>query len=81
MLKFLLIIFLISYIIYKVGGFFFKMLFLKATQQQYQRNTQTHQSRKAPGGNVNIDYVPENRKSKKDGFSGGDYVEYEDVKE
>jgi hypothetical protein len=58
------------------------MLFARATQQQFHRNEQPHQhSRRAPGGNVNIDYVPENPKSKKGGYTGGDYVDYEDVKD
>lgn len=36
--------------------------------------------KKAPGGNVNIDFDPKERKKKKDGFKGGDYVDYEEVK-
>ena len=36
--------------------------------------------KKAPGGNVNIDFDPKERNKKKEGFKGGDYVDYEEVK-
>ncbi|MFH6984940.1 DUF4834 family protein [Marinoscillum sp. 108] len=85
MLKFLLIIALISYLIYRVGGFLFKILFLGAQQQrqQYQSTGQTHQQharRRAAGSNLDIDYVPGDRKNEKKDFRGGDYVDYEEVK-
>jgi len=37
------------------------------------------QQKKAPNSNLNIDYIPEEKKERKD-FRGGDYVEYEEVK-
>ena len=36
--------------------------------------------RKAPGGNVNIEYDPKDQKKKNKGYKGGDYVDYEEVK-
>ncbi|MFT6867983.1 MAG: hypothetical protein ACJA08_002830 [Cyclobacteriaceae bacterium] len=81
MLKFLLIIFLISYVVYKLGGFLVRMLFINATQQQNHKNTSNTTTRKRTSGNVNLDYVPEEGKKGKTDFKGGDYVEYEEVKE
>ncbi|WP_421894027.1 DUF4834 family protein [Marinoscillum sp.] len=85
MLKFLLIIALISYLIYRVGGFLFRILFLSAQQQrqQYQstgQSNQQHARKRAAGSNLDIDYVPGERKNEKKDFRGGDYVDYEEVK-
>ncbi|REE05832.1 DUF4834 family protein [Marinoscillum furvescens] len=86
MLKFLIIIGLIAYVFFKVGGALFRMFFLGASQQQrtqYQNQRyreQAHQSRKAPGSNVNIDYVPRKEEKSDKDFQGGDYVDYEEVK-
>ncbi|MFY0607334.1 MAG: DUF4834 family protein [Cyclobacteriaceae bacterium] len=80
MLKFLLIVGLIFYVIYRVAGFFFKAVFLSA-QQRAQNNpyTQQRQSQTRPrSGNLNIDYMPKDKKSKDD-FKGGDYVDFEEV--
>lgn len=82
MLKFLLILIIIFYLIYRVGGFLFRMLFLSAQQQRqhYQGQAQQQAQRRAADSNLNIDYVPgEPKKDKKD-FRGGDYVDYEEVK-
>lgn len=89
MLKFLLILFLVGYVFYKVSGFLFRMLFYKAYQQQSQQSaraggqrTQAQGYAKRPAdGNVQIDHIPppnDKSKSKAD-FNGGDYVEYEEV--
>lgn len=42
-------------------------------------NPNPPQQKKAPNSNLNIDYIPEDKKERKD-FRGGDYVEYEEVK-
>ncbi len=74
MLKFLLIVFLLSYAIYRVGGFLFKILTLGGGAQSPQRKA----TRKRPdGGNVNIDYVP-GKKDRKP-YKGGDYVDFEEL--
>lgn len=95
MLKFLLITILIFYLIYKVGGFFFRMLFTSAFQQQQRHYQEARQNahknqngynqkqsaKNPPNSNVRVDYVPaqEERNDKKD-FKGGQYVDYEEVK-
>jgi hypothetical protein len=89
MLKFLLILFLIGYIIFKVSGFLFKTLFYKAYQQQQaQRAAGTGKrpqangyARKPADGNVQIDHVPQpaTKEKTKPEFDGGDYVDYEEL--
>ena len=68
MYKFLLILSIIGYLLYKIGGFFFKA---GAASQQYRQ-----QGRK-PQNSVNTD----SSKDKKNGhIKGGDYIDYEEVK-
>jgi hypothetical protein len=67
MTRFLLILALVGYVLYKVGGFFFKVG--AASQQPRQPR---------PQGNVHVDSAP---KKEKDGhIKGGDYIDYEEVK-
>ncbi len=85
MLKFLLIIFLVGYVLLRVGGFIFK-LFLSGLgngQRQGNFNSQTHRQqpkKKAPGSNLNIEHVPQDKKSPDKSFNDGEYVDYEEVK-
>lgn len=68
MFKFLLIVGLIVYVIYKIGGLFFKA---GAASQQY-RNQQR------PDSNQNF-----NGTKKKEGsgaYKGGEYIDYEEIK-
>jgi hypothetical protein len=70
MIKFLLILALITYILSKVGGFFFRVG-AESQQRQYQQ--------RRPEGTVNVDAKP--KKEKRAGnIKGGDYVDYEEVK-
>ncbi len=67
MTRFLLILALVGYVLYKVGGIFFKA---GASSQQPRQQR--------PQGNVNVDSVP---KKDKDGhIKGGEYIDYEEVK-
>ena len=66
--RFVLILILIFYTLYKVG--FFRSLF----------SGYTHKDKQKPGnGNLNVDNVPPKEKKKTD-FKGGDYVDYEEIK-
>ncbi|MBK6266761.1 DUF4834 family protein [Marivirga sp. S37H4] len=85
MLKFLLILFLIGYIFFKVGGFLFRIflgrLGAKAAAQSGRSNSsQNRQQRKTADG-INIEFVPEdkNKRTAKN-FKGGEYVDYEELK-
>ncbi len=79
MIKFLLIIIAFFYILSKVGGFIVRTLFGAAAQQaQQQQRTDT---RKPTDGNVHIDYAPKDKEKSTKDFKGGDYVDFEEVKE
>jgi hypothetical protein len=77
MLKFLLIIFLFFFILFRLGGFLLKML--GGPSRQDRAKGRKGRKYTPPGGNVSVDYEPKNEKKKKD-FEGGEYVDYEDVK-
>jgi hypothetical protein len=66
MFKFLLILSIIGYVFYKVGGIFFRA---GAASQQPRRPQDT-------ASNVNAKPV----KEKKRGIKGGEYVDYEEIK-
>jgi hypothetical protein len=83
MIKFLLIIFFVIYLFVKIGGFIMRTLFsgFVKNQQNAQQN-QNNQYKKPSDGNVNIEYIPgsdKNKPTNKEGFKGGDYVDYEEV--
>lgn len=70
MLKFLIIVGLILYIIYKIGSLFFRA---GAASQQF-RNQQQRRN-----FNANVDPTAEKRK-KSSSFKGGEYIDYEEIK-
>ena len=67
MFKFLLALSLIGYLLYKVGGMFFRA---GAASQQFRRPQDT-------ASNVNANPVKDKKNS---GTKGGEYVDYEEVK-
>jgi hypothetical protein len=67
MFKFLLILGLILYCVYKVGSLFFKA---GAASQQFRD--------RKPYNEMNVD--PSDKKEKKSHFKGGEYIDYEEVK-
>jgi hypothetical protein len=71
MFKFLLILFLIVYVVYKVGGLFFRAG--AASQQQF-RNAAPRRD-----GTINMDSIPK-KENRKNTINGGDYIDYEEVK-
>ncbi|MEQ8906306.1 DUF4834 family protein [Ekhidna sp.] len=82
MLKVIIILILIGYVCYRVTNFIFSGIFRGFTQhQQFGRQEQYQRSsRRARDGNLNIDKVPTGKSNKDKGFSGGEYVDYEEVK-
>ncbi|MCR9251591.1 MAG: DUF4834 family protein [bacterium] len=76
MLKVLLIIFLVLYCFYKVGGFLLKSFFVG---QQAQRPYDAHQKRKPEDGNVYVDTQSQPKSKKDKNFNGGEYVDYEEL--
>ncbi len=79
MLKFLAILFIVSYLTYKVGGYLIRALYITLGHDPSQRNFH-RKSKASADGNINIDYVPQDKKRSKKDFKGGEYVDYEDVK-
>lgn len=82
LLKFLFILILAIYVFYRVAGFLFRLVFgsLRSDPGRFQNEYRQHKKR-APGSNLNIDQVPQPKsKSKKTGYDGGEYVDYEEVK-
>ncbi|MEK6782921.1 MAG: hypothetical protein AABY93_14580 [Bacteroidota bacterium] len=67
MFKFLLILSLIGYLFYKVGGIFFRA---GAASQQHRRPQDTASNVKASSA----------KEKKGGGIKGGEYVDYEEVK-
>jgi hypothetical protein len=64
MFKFLLIVLLVSYVIFKIGSFFFRA---GAASQQFR-----YQPRRPE--------AEDKRKSRPSAVKGGDYIDYEEVK-
>lgn len=77
MLKFLLIVVIVGYVLVKGLGFFFRIMMRKPTRHQYGSRRPTPP--KPTDGNVNIDYVPEDKKSDGKDLKGGEYVDFEEV--
>ncbi len=86
MLKFIIISILVIYLIFKLVGFAFRLMFGAAYEQQKRTQEAQRQQyttrRKAPNSNLNIDKSPEKERNKSgNDFKGGDYVDYEEIKD
>lgn len=83
--------FVVIYIIYRVSRYLARTYFMSymgkvnqqmndQAQRQYQQQHQQSQQRRADG-NVNIDYIPNQKSSSKTSKSAdGDYVDYVEIK-
>lgn len=80
MFKFLLILFLIGYIIFKIGGFFFRLFLGRTAKAAQERQYKQNNKGKTTKDGISIDHIP-NQNGKRTGgnFKGGEYVDYEDV--
>lgn len=78
MIKFLIILVLIVYSLFRVGTFILRMFFGGLGKHQYSQ--QRTSSRKAPGSNLNIDNIRNSNSKTDKKFTGGEYVDYEEVK-
>lgn len=85
MFKFLLLLFLIIYIIAKLGGFLLRTFFSGFSSQARHQNYHSAQGQRTQqrpkDGNVIIAFDPKEKGNTKDGgnFKGGDYVNYEEI--
>ena len=71
-MKFLIILGLVAYVLYKFGSLFFRA----GINSQHVHDSQ---KRRPTGGNVNVDFDP-NEKKRKNGTKQGEYVDYEEIK-
>lgn len=82
MFKILIILILVGYVFHKITSFLFKGMFKgfsnrdKFGGQQYTNGS----SRGARTGDLNVDNVPNSQSKRGNGFDGGEYVDYEEVK-
>ena len=77
MLKLLAFLLFCVMILRGVGLLFRYLLRGTSTNRPGQRYAQ--QARRPADGNVNVDFVPNDKEQKKGKFDGGEYVDYEDV--
>lgn len=81
MFKIIIVIVLVITFVAPVRRFLFWLIVgrqLTKAQKKYNQQAQS-QSRQNKEGELNVDYVP--NKGKKDDFKGGQYVDYEEVKD
>ena len=78
LIKFFLIAFAVIYLFYRAASFLFRFMLGGFSNDQFD-HTQ-YQRKKARNGNVNVDRVPSKESGKKEGYEGGEYVDFEEVK-
>lgn len=80
MLKFLLILFLIGYLFFKIGGFLFRLFLGRTAKAAQERQYKQNNKGRTTKDGINIDHIP-NQKGKRTGgnFKGGEYVDYEEL--
>ncbi|MDN5215657.1 hypothetical protein QQ020_26505 [Fulvivirgaceae bacterium BMA12] len=79
MTKGIFIIAIIGYLVYRLGRFLFKFLYLFSGDNGSQSSRTTFDEKRKPhGGNVSIDKVPNKTQTRKK-YKGGEYVDYEEL--
>lgn len=83
LIKLILFIIVFSWIFRAISRIFLGRLYRQAQQQQQFSKHQQRQHKRPADGNVNVDFSPAQKKPRKssDDFKGGDYVDYEEVKD
>jgi hypothetical protein len=79
MFKFILIVLFFLFVFPSIFRFLLKLFIAKQVnkaQDEFYRQQRASQKRE---GQINVDYVPDDLKNKKD-FGGGEYIDYEEVK-
>jgi hypothetical protein len=81
-MKFIIIMFLVGFILYKTLGFIFSLLGGGQAAGKTRGYTQQHYHKPPPpppNGNVHVDYVPDKERKDEGKFKGGEYVDFEEV--
>ena len=76
MIKFFLILSFALYLIYRIGGLLFKILFIGFTQSKRSSYSRGRRKHSVPDSNVDIQNIPKKAKD----FKGGEYIDYEEIK-
>ncbi len=71
MFKFLLLTFVFFYVLFRIGGFFMRVLFGRMQQPPKQSSYRK--------GDVFVNNQPAAKIKEKKNYSGGDYIDYEEV--
>ncbi|WP_194975758.1 DUF4834 domain-containing protein [Aquiflexum lacus] len=80
--KFLLIAIAISWIFSKLLQFFLKSKLKQFVDHANDLKREDDQRRKPKNGNINVDHIPQEYQEKRSKeIRGGDYIDYEDVKD
>ncbi|MGM0580640.1 MAG: DUF4834 domain-containing protein [Bacteroidota bacterium] len=80
MFKFLLILFLIGYLIFKIGGFLFRLFLGRTAKAAQEKQYKQNNKRRTTKDGINIDHVPDQKGKRTGGnFKGGEYVDYEEM--
>lgn len=79
MFKYIFIVILVLILIPSVRRWLFWLVVGRQLVKQQKKQSQQRSKAQQRTGDINIDYVP--NESKKTGFKGGEYVDYEEVKE
>ncbi|HNP17903.1 MAG TPA: hypothetical protein PKL31_05670 [Fulvivirga sp.] len=77
MFKFLLIVFIVGYVLFKGLGFFINTILGGPSMQR--PSNQPNRNRQPSGTNLRVDHVPNNDKTSKKNFKGGEYVDFEEL--
>ncbi len=81
MLKIIIILILVGYVFHKIASFVFRGMFKGfTTRDDYGEQQYTNTTRRSRNSDLNIDNIPNKQSRKGDRFSGGEYVDYEEVK-
>jgi len=79
-LKYLLILYLIYYLVSKLGKFLIRLFLGRTARAAQERQYKQNNKGRTTKDGIHIDHIP-NQKGKRTGgnFKGGEYVDYEDV--
>lgn len=79
MFKILVVIFLVIAFVPPVRRFLFWLVVGRQLTKEQKRHNQQQARQQKRQGDINVDYVPKDSKGK--GYEGGQYVDYEEVKD
>ena len=79
MFKILFVIFLVIAFVPPVRRFLFWLIVGRQLTKEQKRYNKQQERQQKKEGDINVDYVPKDAKGK--GYQGGQYVDYEEVKD